>query len=134
MKFRSRITLALSMAVVATAFAVSAQEHTSRHSKDAAPAPEIFCSHMNTGQLCPGNASMFKLTDAQKQQYREALSNYNKAVDTAQKQFMADLKDKVHLSEAELALAESWFAQGLNPEINKILATRQQAKGSPQNH
>jgi hypothetical protein len=134
MKFNSRITPAIIAALVATAFAVSAQEHKSQHSKEASAAPEIFCSHMKTGELCPGNASMFKLADAQKQQYREALNNYNKAVDTAQKQFLTDLKDKVHLSEAELALAESWFAQGLNPEINKILAARQQAKGDSKNH
>jgi hypothetical protein len=134
MKFRSRITPAIIMSVVMMSFAVFAQEHKSQHAKEASAAPEIFCSHMKTGQLCPGNASMFKLTDAQKQQYRDALSNYNKAVDTAQKQFLADLKDKVHLSAAELALAESWFAQGLNPEINQILAARQQAKGGPQNH
>jgi hypothetical protein len=134
MKFGSRITPAVIMAMVATAFAVSAQEHKGQHANEASKPPEIFCSHMKTGQLCPGNASMFQLTDAQKQQYREALSNYNKAVDAAQKQFLADLKDKVHLSEAELALAESWFAQGLNPEINKILAARQQAKGGLQNH
>src|SRR5439155_26010320 len=33
-------------------------------------------------------------------------------------------KDKVGLSPAELALAESWFAVGRNPEINRILATK----------
>jgi hypothetical protein len=86
--------------------------------------PEIFCSHMGTGQLCPGNAQMFKLSAAQKEQYSQALNNYNKAVAAASKQFLADTKDKVGLSPAELALAESWFAVGLNPEINKILATK----------
>jgi hypothetical protein len=86
--------------------------------------PEIFCSHMGTGQLCPGNAQMFKLSAAQKEQYSQALNNYNKAVAAASKQFLADAKDRVGLSSAELALAESWFAVGLNPEINKILATK----------
>lgn len=89
-----------------------------------AEASEIFCGHMKTGQLCPGNAQMFKLSAAQKEQYAQALNNYNKAVGEAQKKFLEDAKTKVGLSEVELALAESWFAEGLNPEINRILATK----------
>jgi len=91
---------------------------------DASGAPEIFCSHKGTGQLCPGNAQMFNLSGAKKERYEEALNRYNKAVGAAQKQFLADTKDKVGLSPAELALTESWFAVGLNPEINKILTTK----------
>src|SRR5258708_32327698 len=90
---------------------------------DASGAPEIFCSHMGTGQLCPGNAQMFNLSGAKKERYEEALNNYNKTVGAAQQQFLADAKDKVGLSPAELALTDSWFAVGLNPEINKILST-----------
>src|SRR5579871_2546145 len=99
-----------------------AQDHAGASAK--ADAPEIFCGHMKTGQLCPGNAQMFKLSAAQKEQYTQALNRYNKAVGEAQKQFLEDAKTKVGLSEAERALAESWFAEGLNPEINKILATK----------
>ena len=104
-----------------------AQEHggasaKERHAKS--DAPEIFCGHMKTGQLCSGNAQMFKLSGAQKEQYTQALKSYNKAVGEAQKQFLEDAKTKVGLSEVELALAASWFAEGLNPEINKILATK----------
>jgi hypothetical protein len=95
---------------------------------DASGAPEIFCSHRGTGQLCPGNAEMFNLSGAKKERYEEALNNYNKAVEAAQKQFLADAKQKVGLSQAELALTESWFAVGLNPEINKILATKTRTK------
>jgi hypothetical protein len=106
-----------------------AQEHaghgaSAKNTHAKSDVPEIFCSHMGTGQLCPGNAQMFKLSAAQKEQYSQALNNYNKAVAAASKQFLADAKDKVGLSPAELALAESWFAVGLNPEINKILATK----------
>lgn len=85
---------------------------------DASSAPEIFCAHMKTGQLCSGNARMFNLSGARKEQYSQALNSYNKAVGEAQKQFLADAKTRVGLSEAELALAASWFAEGLNPEIN----------------
>jgi len=104
-----------------------AQDHTGASAKATqakADAPEIFCGHMKTGQLCPGNAQMFKLSAVQKEQYAQALNKYNKAVGEAQKQFLEDAKTKVGLSQAELALAESWFAEGLNPEINKILATK----------
>lgn len=125
-----RSTLGLVFAATLMAlFAVGtfyAQEHaTGQHSKaDASGVPEIFCVHRGTGQLCPGNAQMFNLGGAQKEHYEEALSNYNKAVEAAQKQFLADAKDKVGLSQAELALAKTWFDVGLNPEINKFLATR----------
>ena len=115
-----------------------AQEHgAGQHSKmdmskmtDASGAPEIFCPMMGTGQLCPGNAQMFKLSGARKERYEEALNNYNKAVAAAQKQFLADVKAKAELSPTELALTESWLAVGLNPEINKILATKSGATKS----
>ena len=101
-----------------------AQDHAVASATAKADAPEIFCGHMKTGQLCSGNAQMFKLSAAQKEQYSQALNKYNKAVGEAQKQFLEDAKTKVGLSEDELALAESWFAEGLNPEINQILATK----------
>jgi hypothetical protein len=116
-------------AVLMTLFAGTfyAQDHAGAKTKEVqakSGAPEIFCGHMKTGQLCSGNAQMFKLSAAQKEQYTQALNRYNKAVGESQKQFLEDAKTKVGLSETELALAESWFAEGLNPEINKILATK----------
>lgn len=89
----------------------------------AAEVPEVFCSHLGTGQLCPGNARMFNLSGAQKERYLEALNAYNKTVEAASKQFLEDAKAKVKLEPAQLVVAEKWFAVGLNPEINKILAT-----------
>ncbi len=119
------------MTVLMTIFAVGsfyAQQHGGACARqghsDASRVSEIFCSHAGTGQLCPGNAEMFKLSGTEKERYLEAVSNYNKAIAAASKQFLADAKDKVGLSPAKLALAESWFATGLNPEINKILATK----------
>lgn len=132
-----KVKLAFVIALLAlfASEAFHAQEHgAGQHSKmdmskmtDASGAPEIFCSHRATGQLCPGNAQMFKLSGAQKERYEEALDNYNKAVAAAQKQFVADVKDKAGLSPAEVALTETWFAVGLNPEINKILATKSES-------
>ena len=123
-------TVKLAFAIGLVALFVSgtfyAQEHgAGQHGKaDVSDAPEIFCNHLGTGQLCPGNAQMFKLSGARKERYEEALNSYNKAVAAAQKQFLADVKDKAGLSQGELALAESWFAVGLNPEINRILSTK----------
>jgi hypothetical protein len=107
-----------------------AQEHSGGHhgQTDASGVPEIFCNHLGTGQLCPGNAQMFNLSGTKKERYEEALSNYNKVVAAAQQQFLADAKDKVGLSQPELALAKTWFDVGLNPEINKVLATRTTSK------
>ena len=125
MKLRGlRIAPLIALAAFLAVGTSYAQEPNAKQAPAKTDAPEIFCSHMGTGQLCPGNATMFKLSEAQKKQYSEALSSYNKAVAAASKQFLADAKDKAGLSEGELALAQSWFAEGLNPEINKILATK----------
>ena len=135
---RSRVGLLVTTVLMAL-FAVGAfhaQEHPAvqpgkmdmSKMTDSTGQPEIFCSHKGTGQLCPGNAKMFNLSGAKKQRYEEVLNNYNEAVAAAQKQFLADAKDKVGLSQAELALAETWFAVGLNPEINKILGTKATTK------
>ena len=109
-----------------------AQEHSAvrQGQTDASGASEIFCNHLGTGQLCPGNAQIFNLSGTKKERYEAALDNY-KAVEMAQKQFLADAKDKVGLSQAELALARTWFDVGLNPEINKILATKTTSKNRP---
>ena len=126
MKLRNLVTpIALAaFFAVGTLYAQEHAEHNAKHANAKSDVPEIFCSHLGTGQLCPGNADMFKLSGPQKQAYLEALSSYNKAVAAASKQFAADAKSKAGLSEVELALVESWFAEGLNPEINKILATK----------
>ena len=118
------VTALAALFAVGTFYAQEHAEHNTKHAQAKSDVPEIFCNHRGTGQLCPGNADMFKLSGAKKQQYLEALNSYNKAVGAASKQFLADAKDKVGLSPAEIALAESWFAEGLNPEINKILATK----------
>lgn len=118
------------MALFATGtfYAQQHVDHSAKQTPAKSDVPEIFCSLMGTGQLCSGNAKMFNLSEAQKQRYAEALDSYNKAVGAAAKQFVADAKDKVRMSPTELALVESWFAQGLNPEINKILAAKAKSK------
>lgn len=128
----AKLALAIGLLALFVSGTFYAQEHgAGQHNKaDVSAAPEIFCNHLGTGQLCPGNAQMFKLSGARKERYEEALNSYNKAVAAAQKQFLADVKDNAGLSQAELALAESWFAVGLNPEINKILSTKSESRKS----
>src|SRR5216683_8163530 len=105
----------LALSAVGTFYAQEHADHNAKHANAKSDVPEIFCSHLGTGQLCPGNADMFKLSGAKKQAYLEALNSYNKAVAAASKQFAADARAKAGLSEVELALLESWFAEGLNP-------------------
>lgn len=129
-RFTARFAAVTALAALSAVGTFYAQEHNAGHhgQTDASGVPEIFCVHRGTGQLCPGNAQMFNLAGAQKERYEEAVNNYDKAVEAAQKQFLADAKDKVGLSQAELALAQTWFDVGLNPEINKILATKTTTK------
>ncbi len=122
------MTAAMILFAVGTLYAQQPAEHGGAASATAAhttsDVPEVFCNHMGTGQLCPGNAQMFNLSGDKKDRYLQALNNYNKAVEAASKQFLTDAKDKVGLSSVELAVAEKWFAVGLNPEINKIIAVK----------
>ena len=80
------VTALMTLFAAGTFYAQEHKEHGGASAKDghaASEAPEIFCSHMGTGQLCPGNAQMFKLSAAQKERYTEALNNYNKTVEAA---------------------------------------------------
>ena len=84
----------------------------------------VFCPGMSTGQLCPmGTVNTLKLTGAKKQKWTEAANRYNKAVDAATKQLLED--SKTTLSPEEYAQVEKWFAEGLNPEINRLLAAKE---------
>jgi hypothetical protein len=83
----------------------------------------VFCPGMSTGKLCPmGTVNTLKLTGAKKQKWTEAANRYNKAVDAATKQLLED--SKTTLSPKEYAQVEKWFAKGLNPEINRLLAAK----------
>jgi len=56
-----------------TAGTFYAQDHaaSAKEAHAAKPdAPEIFCGHMKTGQLCPGNAQMFKMSERRRSNIR----------------------------------------------------------------
>ncbi len=125
-----RLTVgAISVTVLTILFAFGASYAQQRTEHGGASAPvevlEVFCNHLGTGQLCPGSnatAKLFNLSGAKKDRYIEAINTYNKAVAAASKQFLEEAKAKVGLEPAQLAVAETWFTVGLNPEINKIIA------------
>lgn len=106
-----------------------AQQHPAGHphpqaQTPAAPSaegPRIFCPTLKTGQLCPnGTSEALALAGAKREAWIAAIGRYNKAVDEATKQLQAEAKPL--LTPAELAEVERWFAQGLNPQINRLLA------------
>ena len=118
------MTALMVLLVVGTGYAQQRAQHQGTNAKTA-DVVEVFCDHMGTGQLCPGSnatAKLFNLNGAKKDRYVEAINNYNNAVAAASKQFLEDAKTKVGLEPAQLAVAETWFTVGLNPEINKIIA------------
>lgn len=108
-----------------------AQEHSAMTHDDPSPAvtslsesPTIFCPTMTTGQLCShGTADALKLSEVKRDRWVEAARRYNKAVGAATKQLQEEVG--AFLTPEELALVQMWFAEGLNPEINRILATKQ---------
>ena len=117
----------LMLATLVGAGVVVAQSHAQEHqapSKQQAqpkePELEVFCSGLSTGQLCLQAApNVLRLNDAQKQRWTEAARQYNKAVDTATKQFLE--QSKPILSPEQFASVQKWFDKGLNPVLNQIL-------------
>ena len=88
-----------------------------------ADAPEVFCNTMQAGALCPtGTVGILKLSGPRAQQWLDAVGKYNAAVETAAKQLKADAK--VMLTPNQMTELDRWLARGLNPEVNKILASR----------
>lgn len=123
--------LGLAMAAMIGAGVLAAQsqsrEHQAQHNQQAKhqePELEVFCSGLSAGQLClHGSPNVLKLDDAKKERWTVAGRQYNKAVDTATKQFLADAK--TFLSPEEYASVEKWFDKGLNAVLNQQLIGNQ---------
>lgn len=89
----------------------------------AAAAPEVFCDTMQAGALCPtGTVSILKLSGPKVQQWLDAVGKYNAAVLNATQQLKADAKSV--LTPAQMAELDRWMDKGINPEVNRILASR----------
>jgi hypothetical protein len=88
-----------------------------------APAPEVFCNTMQAGTLCPtATVGILKLSGPKVQQWMDAVNKYNGAVESATKQLKAEAKSV--LTPAQIAELDRWMASGINPEVNRILASR----------
>ena len=96
---------------------------TSGGQQAAAAAPEVFCNTMQAGALCPtGTVSILKLQGPKVQQWLDAVGKYNEAVEAATRQLKADSKGI--LTPAQLSELDRWMDKGINPEVNKLLASR----------
>lgn len=130
-------TLVIAMAASIASLALStlyAQDHADHQmpSKPAAAqgeADEIFCPTMKTGQLCShGTTTALGLTAEKRDAWLVSVRKYNKAVNEATLQLQAEAKGT--LSPAQLAEVERWFAVGMNPQMNELLAAPAKAKGA----
>lgn len=114
---------ALAIAVVSwTAQAQQAQTggHPAQQHKESSAKQEIFCEGLSAGQLClHGTVDVLKLDAAKQASWREAGQRYNKAVDAATKQFLADAKPI--LSPQDFVKVEKWFDKSVNGYINQQL-------------
>jgi hypothetical protein len=86
-------------------------------------APEVFCNTMQAGALCPtATVSILKLSGPNVQMWLNAINKYNASVENATKQLKADTKG--FLTPAQQAEIDRWMDKGINPEVNRILASR----------
>ena len=119
-KFRLTIAVIVVGLSLAT---LDARQRPAARQPAAAPAPEVFCNTMQAGALCPtGTVSLLKLSGPKVQQWLDAVGKYNDTVETATKQLKADAKGI--LTPAQMAELDRWMNKGLNPEVNRILASR----------
>jgi hypothetical protein len=113
----TRFRLALVIGVVALSLA------TLHARQQPAAAPEVFCNTMQAGALCPtATVSILKLSGPNVQQWIDAVGKYNATVENATRQLRADTK--AFLTPAQTSELDRWMTKGINPEVNKILASR----------
>ena len=117
----------LGIAVIAVGLSLATldarQSPAGRQPSAAAPAPEVFCNTMQAGALCPtGTVSVLKLSGPKVQQWLDVVGKYNEAVESAAKQLKSDARSV--LTPAQIAELDRWLDKGINPEVNRILASR----------
>ena len=118
-----RVALAVVVVGLSLATLDARQTPAARQSSGVAPAPEVFCNTMQAGTLCPtGTVSILKLSGPKVQQWMDAINKYNGAVESATRQLKADAKSV--LTPAQIAELDRWMDKGINPEVNRILASR----------
>jgi len=118
-------TLRAGIGVVAVTLSLGALVVDAQQRPQTAPAqaPEVFCNTMQAGALCPtGTVSVLKLQGPKIQQWLDIVGKYNDSVEGATKQLKAEAKGV--LTPAQMAELDRWMEKGINPEVNKILASR----------
>jgi hypothetical protein len=82
---------------------------------------------MQAGALCPTvPVGLLKLSGPKVQQWLDAVGKYNDAVENATKQLKADARSV--LTPTQVAELDRWMDKGINPEVNRILASRAAAQ------
>jgi hypothetical protein len=123
----------------ATLGSVYAQQHDHAAPAGAKPAaapaataehrPEIFCGTMKTGQLCSlGTATLLGLTPQNREAWLTAVRTYNREVNAAITKLQEQAKTT--LSPAQVQEVNSWFAIGINPQINQLLMATAKPAGA----
>jgi hypothetical protein len=114
----------LGIAVIAVGLSLATLDARQRPAAPAAAeAPEVFCNTMQAGALCPtATVSILKLSGPKVQQWMDAVGKYNAAVLNATQQLKSDAKNV--LTPAQIAELDRWMDKGINPEVNRILASR----------
>jgi hypothetical protein len=118
-----RVGIAIVVVGLSLATLDARQRPAERQQSAAASAPEVFCNTMQAGALCPtGTVSVLKLSGPKVQQWLDAVAKYNDTVENATKQLKADARPI--LTPAQMAELDRWMNKGINPEVNRILASR----------
>ncbi len=118
-----RLGIAISVVGLSLATLDARQRPAGQQGAAPAAAPEVFCNTMQAGALCPtGTVSILKLSGPKVQQWLDAVGKYNEAVEAATRQLKADSKGV--LTPAQLSELDRWMDKGINPEVNKLLASR----------
>jgi hypothetical protein len=78
---------------------------------------------LQAGALCPtGTVSVLKLSGPKVQQWLDLVEKYNATVEGATRTLKADARNI--LTPAQMAELDRWMEKGLNPEVNRLLASR----------
>ena len=118
-----RLGIAVVVAGLSLATLDARQRPAERQQSAAAPAAEVFCNTMQAGALCPtGTVSVLKLSGPKVQQWLDVVGKYNDTVENAAKRLKADARGI--LTPAQMAELDRWMDKGINPEVNRILASR----------
>ena len=118
-----RIGIAVMVAGLSLVTLDARQRPAERQQSAAAPAAEVFCNTMQAGPLCPtGTVSVLKLSGPKVQQWLDVVGKYNDTVENAAKELKADARGI--LTPAQMAELDRWMDKGINPEVNRILASR----------